>query len=424
MASISTDKQGNRRILFYDASDKRRTVYLGKMPKRATESVRLRIEALANAQLMRHPLDHDTAEWVAELPDALADKLAAVGLVPKRERRDWTLAEYIERYIEARTDVKPLTLRNLRAAQRSIVGYFGANKLLASVTPGDADDFRRKLLETLGENTVRRICGRARQFFRAAVRKRMIRENPFGDMKGIAVRENRERDYFVPADVAQRVIEACPDAQWRLLFALSRFGGLRCPSEHLALRWSDVDWERGRIRIPSPKTEHHEGGASREIPIFPELRPHLEAVFFDPAEEGAEYVITRYRQPNANLRTQLMRIIRRAGLDAWPKLFHNLRASRQTELAETFPAHVVCAWLGNSQAVAARHYLQVTDGHFEAAKTTRNPTQQVRAGKGTAAQGQTSDLPDVPFVQPLASQVVLLQGLKVPPRGVEPLLPD
>ena len=27
--------------------------------------------------------------------------------------------------------------------------------------------------------------------------------------------------------------------------------------------------------------------------------------------------------------------------------------------------HVVCAWIGNSEPVAAKHYLQLTDEHFE-----------------------------------------------------------
>ena len=75
-------------------------------------------------------------------------------------------------------------------------------------------------------------------------------------------------------------------------------------------------------------------------------------------------IITRYRDANANLRTQFERIIKRAGLKPWPKLFHNLRATRQTELAEQFPMHVVCEWIGNSQAVAQEHYLRVTDEHF------------------------------------------------------------
>ena len=252
----------------------------------------------------------------------------------------------------------------------------------------------------------------------------MIRENPFGDMKGIAVRENRARDFYVTRAMAQQVIDACPDNQWRLLFALSRYGGLRCPSEHLALRWTDVNWEQGRIRVPSPQTEAHEGGESREIPIFPELRPHLEAVWFDPSQDGAEFIITRYREKNCNLRTQLQRIIKRAGLECWPKLFHNLRATRQTELAETFPAHVVCDWLGNSQAVAARHYLQVTDEHFAEAMTTRIPTQQLHAGTSNGTPEENGDPSESKPLQGFASQVVILQGLTVPPRGVEPLLPD
>lgn len=61
------------------------------------------------------------------------------------------------------------------------------------------------------------------------------------------------------------------------------------------------------------------------------------------------------------------RIIWKAGLAPWPKLFQNLRATRETELAETFPIHVVCEWIGNSAAVAAKHYLQVTDDHYDQA---------------------------------------------------------
>lgn len=129
------------------------------------------------------------------------------------------------------------------------------------------------------------------------------------------------------------------------------------------------------MTVRSPQTEHHEGRESRLVPLFPELRPHLEGAF-DAAEPGTEFVITRYRDKNSNLRTQFERIIRKAGLQPWPKPFQNLRSTRETELAESFPIHVVCAWIGNSQAVATKHYLQVTDDHFEAACTAlHNPVQ-------------------------------------------------
>ena len=74
------------------------------------------------------------------------------------------------------------------------------------------------------------------------------------------------------------------------------------------------------------------------VPIFPELAPHL-ADAFDRAEPGQEYVVVRCRDDGVNLRTQLQRIVERAGLVPWPKLFHNLRASRQTPN----PPRWVCA---------------------------------------------------------------------------------
>jgi integrase len=172
--------------------------------------------------------------------------------------------------------------------------------------------------EGLSPDTVRKRISNSKQFFQDAVDHRRISENPFHRMKS-SVKGNRTRDFFVTLEMAQRVLETCPDAQWRLLFALSRFGGLRCPSEHLALRLDAVDWSTDRIRIVSPKTEHLDGKASREIPIFPELRPYLEEVW-NQAEPGATHFVTRYRNPTQNLRTQLRKIIKRAVAQAVEKV--------------------------------------------------------------------------------------------------------
>ena len=196
-------------------------------------------------------------------------------LTPKRAQPERaTLGPFLDDYLKSRTDVKPRTIRNLRQVRIDLVRHSGTTRPLADVTEGDADEFRRRLEahkdRPLADNTVRRSCGMARQYFCAAVKHRLIPQNPFGEMKGIAVRENKERSYFISRAEAEKVIATCPDAQWRLLFALSRWGGLRCPSEHLGLRWGDVDWEKGRLRVASPKAEHHEGEASREVPLFPE----------------------------------------------------------------------------------------------------------------------------------------------------------
>ncbi len=213
---------------------------------------------------------------------------------------------------------------------------------------------------------------------------------------GVVVRSNRSRDYFVKRADADAVLKACPDNQWKLLFALSRYGGLRCPSEHLALTWGDIDWNHGKITIRSPKTAHHEGKGIRVMPLFAELRPYFKAVrdelLFDPDFDPKATpmsklpVITRYRESNINLRTQLSKIIRRAGPSPWPKLFQNLRATRATELADLFPAHVAAEWLGHSSTIADKHYRQTTEEHFVRAI---QPTQGIETtvdGSGKAQQ--------------------------------------
>jgi integrase len=324
MASISKDKRGNRTVQFVGPDKRRRSVRLGKTGLAEAKAIAAHVDHLASCWKHRKPPCKQTDDWVAGLlADSashwLYDRLAAVKLVPERERPEDQVGElsrlgaFLAAYIEGRTDLKPGTVQCLRQVEGRLVEFFGQDKPLAEITPADADDFRRWLETKLGDNTVRRYCGRAKQYFHAAVRRRLIDRdtNPFADMTDVNVRPNRERDFFITRDIADQVLEACPDLEWRLLFSLSRYGGLRCPSEHLALTWSDVDWERDRIIIRSPKTERHEGKESRVIPFFPELKGLLEQAF-DEAPDGAVHVIQRYRDCNANLRTQLQRIIRRA----------------------------------------------------------------------------------------------------------------
>ena len=392
MASL-TKLDGKRgatwRIEFFlNADPKRKCIRLGGMPKRNAVQIKTQVELLIAAKDSGMAPESDTTRWAAERDSDLYGKLVQHGLVsPRVKPATFLLAAFLETYIAKRCDVKATTATVYGHTRRCLVEYFGADKPLAEITLADAEDWRRWLGlakregeanaggQGLSDNTVRRRCGIARQFFHDAVRRRLISESPFAEMKGVVVRSNRSRDYFLTRQDAQAVIDACPDAQWKLIFAMSRFGGLRCPSEHMALRWGDVDWSNGRITIRSSKTEHHEDGGIRVMPLFPELRPYLEAVLeelladFDPKANrlSEQPIITRYRQSNINLRTQLCKIIGRAGLRPWPKLFQNLRATRATELADAYPAHVAAEWLGHTTQIADKHYRQTTEDHFDRA---------------------------------------------------------
>ena len=203
---------------------------------------------------------------------------------------------------------------------------------------------------------------------------------------------------------------ACPDDEWRLLVVLARYGGLRIPSELADLTWDRIDWQRNRFTVSVPKKEHLDGHGLREIPIFPEIRVYLDKAFSE-APKGSTHVVPRGRSSNVNLRTGLEKILKRAGVPQWPKLFQNLRASRETELmASGTPAHVIHAWLGNSREVAEDHYLMVTDTDFE--KAVQNPVQSVavRGHLEPSRKKKTAVSPVIPRDT----------AVQVPPRGVEP----
>lgn len=191
MASISKDATGNRSIQSVGNDRKRRTIRLGKCSLRQAEAVKVHVERLVHAIITGHPVDPETSRWLVSIDAKLADRLAAVGLTEKRDAS--TLAAFIDSYIAMRTDVKEGTQMLYGQTRRNLLAFFPADKQLASFNRGDADAWRLNLKEQeLAENTIRRRCGRAKQFFNAAVRRKLISENPFSESSEQCAGESRE----------------------------------------------------------------------------------------------------------------------------------------------------------------------------------------------------------------------------------------
>jgi hypothetical protein len=207
------------------------------------------------------------------------------------------------------------------------------------------------------------------------------------------------RQHFVDRDRIQRVLDLASPT-WQTIIALSRFGGLRCPSEVLSLEWRHIDWLKGEILVQSPKTERYAGMETRKIPLFADLRPYLEDAhhLVEPGQThvvGGNHLAKAQGQngwKNCNLRTTFEKLIKRAGVEPWPKLFHNLRSSFETELLRSHPVHVVATWLGHDVDVCIKHYAQITDADYRRAnnsaensalpqaQTAQNRAQQIPAG--------------------------------------------
>jgi hypothetical protein len=139
----------------------------------------------------------------------------------------------------------------------------------------------------------------------------------------------------------------------------------RCPSELRELKWTDLNWEQKALTVRSPKTEANPAHAVRVVPVCEELQPILMRLF-ERAKEGAVEMVPQAHVSHAALYRGMDRIIRRAALTPWPKVFNNLRASCATDWASEIPLAGSSRWLGHSPAIAAKHYLQPNDRHFKA----------------------------------------------------------
>ncbi len=324
-----------------------------------------KVEALLSCVITATPPDTMLSTWLAELPDKMHAKLAKAGLVQSRAPvpAALTLDEWLTKYISQREgDLKPASIAELRRTGKLLKAHFGEDTTLDRITRNGAADWRSVLADRgLAEATIRKHCRNAKTVFSEAAERDLIEKNPFAKLTSSPIAADRGR--YVTPDETTVILAACPDVQWRTLVGLARLAGLRCPSETHILTWADVDWERGRLSVYSPKTERFEKRRRRTVPIVPELAAILQDAFAA-AADGQERVLTLSRH---NPQQRLHGIVKRAEVEPIERCFQTLRQSRETEWAGCFPGHAVATWMGHSEKVSREHYLMVTDDLFDLA---------------------------------------------------------
>ena len=396
MASLSKDGNGWR-ILFVDPSTRKRpTIRLGECSKKNAQTALNMVENLVEAKSLGQPIKQQTAAWLESIAGTpLRERLAKVGLVEASKTS--TLEKFVNEFLEhheQRGDVTEGTLTTWKHTRRNLIGYFGPDKDIRTIKPEHAALWSAWLRtdQKLAENTIRKRCQFARRFFRVAVKRKQISENPFMELAATTI-PVPERQYFVEREVVDDLLDQCHGPEYRLLLVFARYLGVRVPSEIVPLKWSDVDWDGQRIIVTSPKTRRH-GQASRVVPIFPEVMPALQEAW-DAAPEGAVRIFPSIKSGEKNMGTWLKRAILKTGRQPWPRLWQNFRATRATELADQYPSHVAAAWLGHSEVIANGFYRQVTLDHFDRASqepTGPMPGESTTRGTGTESGTVTARL--------------------------------
>ena len=375
MASLQhvTKDERNSWKLRVQLGKARKVIGLGAMSEDNAQNAKENVEHLLEClEQSRIPCKR-SRNWLDQISDRLHARLAALGLCEARLVRELptTVIAYSRNYIAGRTDWKKP--ENYQQAVDKLEQHLGRDIPLVAMNKGEGERWHRWMIDqlNLSPNTAGQSVKRVRQILKAAIDDGLLDKNPLTGIK-IDLSSDKTKNRFIDVATSQAILESCPDKEWRVIFALARFGGLRCPSEVLGLNWSDVNWERGRFKVRSPKTKRS-GKGERVVPLFPELRQELSDLWAE-VQPGLEVplsdtVIKRYRHTEQNLRSQLHRIADKAGVERWPKPFMCLRSTRRTELERTgrFANHVLNDWFGHSGAIAETHYLQTTEEDFEEA---------------------------------------------------------
>ncbi len=134
MASLIHEKNGTHRICFAGPDKRRRTLRLGKMPKRAAQEVFHKVERLIGYQFSKSAVEPEIASWLAEVSDDIHNRLTKVGLAAQRGSA--MLRSFVELYIDSRKDAKDSTVRKWRNTLDHLTRFFGDDRPLRSITAG------------------------------------------------------------------------------------------------------------------------------------------------------------------------------------------------------------------------------------------------------------------------------------------------
>ncbi|MEO2025205.1 MAG: tyrosine-type recombinase/integrase [Fuerstiella sp.] len=387
MASAHKDAKGWQ-VCYIDQDNARRSLRPGKGTNKATANqIARQIDVLVASKASGGTVELTTAKWLGGIGEKLHAKLVRAGLTaPKAaaavepdQEPSISLAAFLDEFVADGTTLKgnpasSATLRKWSGTRDLLLRCFDGARPLNSMVLADAKEFRkwmerRKLPQTkrtptgkMAENSMRQRMANCKTFFSYAVREELIPGNPFRNQAS-SLQKNDNGKENICTEIIDKVIQASPNAEWRLLVALWRYCGLR-KSEPMELDWNDVLWAEGKIRVRSPKTAHHAGREMRYVPIR-DVETYLSDAF-EVAPKGQKHIFGRYVNANSLFHT-FEQIVENAGYQPWPNLIKNLRLSCENDWLDAgeAPAHVIAAWIGHSVTVQNSSYAIVSDGHFD-----------------------------------------------------------
>jgi integrase len=228
----------------------------GSMRQRGENSWNLRVYAGRDAATGRKiSVERTVRGNKREASKVLAAMVAEVDRRPVTSAGKGTVAELCREWLDfATSSFSPKTVETTRMyIEDPIVPLLGSLQV-ARLTPSDLDRFYRQLLEVgrsrgpYAPATIRRVHGIIRRALSQGVRWGWITHNPAIDASPprVPLKELKPPDPDQVVRVFHLAQESDPELATFIMLAASS-GARR--GELLALRWSDVDLDRGRLSI-------------------------------------------------------------------------------------------------------------------------------------------------------------------------------
>jgi integrase len=279
---------------------------------------------------------------------------------PRHERLE--IGEAGERYIDRLEGLgrKKTTISDYRSTLRvHLVPFFGGRSLDGIGVELVEAFITAKQKEGKASKSISNYVGLLYSMFAYAVRRGWARSNPVALAEKPRVDARNADIRYLEVVELEELIRAVPDDEVgeieRVLYRTAAMTGLR-RGELLALRWRDIDWASGVIRVRRSYTRgefgHPKSGRSiRAVPLADALAADLERHHDRSRFRGDEDLVFAHPQLGtvldpSKLQKRFKRAAQRAGLR--PIRFHDLRHTFGTRMAAAgAPLRAIQEWMGH-----------------------------------------------------------------------------
>jgi len=165
------------------------------------------------------------------------------------EGSEITLNEFLDRWHEtaAKPKLREKSYRSYESLLRRYIRPSIDDRVLSAITPLDVQSAYQRLIDRgLSPRTIRYTHSVLRAAMRQAVRWRLLAQDP---TEGAQLpRLGRREMHVLNAEQSRIFLKAALKTYYGPVLAIALTSGMR-PSEYLALKWPDVNWERGTVGV-------------------------------------------------------------------------------------------------------------------------------------------------------------------------------